>query len=57
MTKRVIDALDNKNLTQNIALVKKIKSHVFGFKIGKEFFYKYGIEGYKKVYKISNNIF
>ena len=57
MTKRVIVALDNKNLTQNIALVKKIKSHVFGFKIGKEFFYKYGIEGYKKVYKISNNIF
>ena len=57
MTKRVIVALDNKNLTQIIALVKKIKSHVFGFKIGKEFFYNYGIEGYKKIYKLSNNIF
>ena len=45
MTKRVIVALDNKNLTQIVALVKKIKSHAFGFKIGKEFFYNYGIEG------------
>ena len=57
MTKRVIVALDNKNLSQIIALVQKIKSHVFGFKIGKEFFYNYGIEGYKKIYKLSNNIF
>ena len=30
---------------------------VFGFKIGKEFFYTYGIKGYKKIYKLSNNIF
>jgi len=57
MTKRVIVALDNKNLSQIIALVKKIRSHVYGFKIGKEFFYNYGIEGYKKNYKLSNNIF
>ena len=57
MTKRVIVALDNKNLNQIITLVKKIKSHAFGFKIGKEFFYNYGIEGYKKIYKLSNNIF
>ena len=57
MTKRIIVALDNKNLSEITNLVKKIKSHVFGFKIGKEFFYNYGIEGYKKIYKISNNIF
>ena len=57
MTKRVIVALDNKNLSEITSLVKKIKSHVFGFKIGKEFFYNYGIEGYKKIYKLSNNIF
>ena len=57
MTKRVIVALDNKNLTQIVALVKKTKSHAFGFKIGKEFFYNYGIDGYKKIYKLSNNIF
>ena len=57
MTKRIIVALDNKNLSEITNLVKKIKSHVFGFKIGKEFFYNYGIEGYKKIYKLSNNIF
>ena len=57
MTKKVIIALDNKNLSEIINLVKKTKSHAFGFKIGKEFFYNYGIEGYKKIYKLSNNIF
>ena len=57
MTKRVIVALDNKNLSEITNLVKKTKSHAFGFKIGKEFFYNYGIEGYKKIYKLSNNIF
>ena len=57
MTKRVIVALDNKNLSEITNLVKKIKSHVFGFKIGKEFFYSDGIAGYKKIYKHANNIF
>ena len=57
MTKKVIIALDNKNLKEIINLVKKTRSHAFGFKIGKEFFYNYGIEGYKKIYKLSSNIF
>ena len=57
MTKKVIIALDNKNLSEITNLVKKTKSHAFGFKIGKEFFYSYGIAGYKKIYKHSNNIF
>ena len=43
MTKKVIIALDNKNLSEITNLVKKTKSHAFGFKIGKEFFYNYGI--------------
>ena len=55
--KKVIIALDNKNLSEITSLVKKTKSHAFGFKIGKEFFYNYGIEGYKKIYNLSNNIF
>ena len=38
MTNKVIVALDNKNLKEIIAIVKKTKSEVFGFKIGKEFF-------------------
>ena len=57
MTNKVIVALDNKNLKQIIAIVKKTKSEAFGFKIGKEFFYRYGIEGYKKIFKLSPKIF
>ena len=57
MTNKVIVALDNKNLRQIVSLVKKTKSEAFGFKIGKEFFYNYGIEGYKKIYKLSPKIF
>ncbi len=57
MTNKVIVALDNKNLKQIITLVKKTKSQAFGYKIGKEFFYNYGIDGYKKIYKLSPNIF
>tara|TARA_B100000029_G_C17404457_1_gene898282 strand:- start:23 stop:181 length:159 start_codon:yes stop_codon:yes gene_type:complete len=52
MTNKVIVALDNKNLTQIVAIVKKTKSEAYGFKIGKEFFYNYGIEGHKKIYKL-----
>ena len=57
MTNKVIVALDNKNLRQIVSIVKKTKSEAYGFKIGKEFFYSYGIEGYKKIYKLSPNIF
>ena len=57
MTNKVIVALDNKNLKQIVSIVKQTKSEAFGFKIGKEFFYNYGIVGYKKIYKISPNIF
>ena len=57
MTNKVIVALDNKSLKQIVSIVKKTKSEAYGFKIGKEFFYNYGIEGYKKIYKLSSNIF
>ena len=57
MTNKVIVALDNKNLKQILSLVKKTKGEAYGFKIGKEFFYNYGIDGYKKIQKLSPNIF
>ena len=57
MTNKVIVALDNKNLKQILSLVKKTKAEAFGFKIGKEFFYNYGIDGYKQIQKLSPNIF
>ena len=54
MTNKVIVALDNKSLKQIVSIVKKTKSEAYGFKIGKEFFYNYGIEGYKKIYKLTD---
>ena len=38
-------------------MVKTLKRDVFAFKIGYEFSYNFGIEGYKKVYSICPKIF
>tara|TARA_Y100001970_G_scaffold105869_1_gene132605 strand:+ start:10514 stop:11224 length:711 start_codon:yes stop_codon:yes gene_type:complete len=54
---RIIVALDNKNLNEIIKIVKKLKSEVYAFKLGQEFFYNYGPEGYKKIFNISPRIF
>ena len=57
MNKKIIVALDISNLNKAISLVKKLKNEVFAFKIGHEFFYNFGTEGYKKIYKICPKIF
>ena len=56
-TKKVIVALDSNNLTQTKKIVKLLKSEVFAFKIGYEFFFNYGLSGYNQIYKISPRIF
>ncbi len=57
MNKKIIVAIDFSNLNKAITLVKKLKNEAFGFKLGHEFFYNFGIEGYKKIYKICPRIF
>jgi len=57
MNKKVIVAIDLSNLQKATGLVKKLKKEVFAFKIGHEFFYNFGIKGYKKIYKICPKIF
>ncbi len=57
MDKKIIVAIDLNNLNKALRLVKKLKNDVFAFKIGHEFFYNFGIEGYKKIYKICPKIF
>ena len=57
MNKKIIVAIDLSNLNKAIILVNKLKKEVFAFKIGHEFFYNFGIEGYKKIYKICPKIF
>ena len=55
--KKVIVALDSNNINKIIRLVKILKQDVFAFKIGYQFFYNFGLEGYKKIYLICPKIF
>tara|TARA_B100000401_G_C52579440_1_gene611839 strand:+ start:12 stop:695 length:684 start_codon:yes stop_codon:yes gene_type:complete len=55
--KKIIVALDSNNLNKTVKLVKKLKKDVYAFKIGYQFFYNFGSEGYKKVYSICPKIF
>ena len=56
-SKKVIVALDSSNLNKTIKLVKMLKSEVYAFKIGYQFFFNFGLDGYKKIYKICPKIF
>ena len=57
MNKKIIVALDLNNINKAIKLVNKLKKEVYAFKIGHEFFYTFGLEGYKKIYEICPKIF
>ena len=57
MDKKIIVALDLDNIKKSLKLVKKLKEEVYAFKIGHEFFYNFGISGYKKIYDICPRIF
>ena len=54
---KIIVALDSNNLNKTIKLVKILEKDVFAFKIGYEFFFNFGLEGYKKIYSICPKIF
>ncbi|MDC1047472.1 orotidine-5'-phosphate decarboxylase [Alphaproteobacteria bacterium] len=57
MNKKIIVALDIDEIDKALKLVKEIKKEVYAFKIGHEFFYNFGIRGYKKIYNICPKIF
>ena len=57
MDKKIIVALDLDNINKTLRLVKKLKEEVYAFKIGHEFFYNFGVDGYKKIYNICPKIF
>ena len=50
-SKKVIVALDSNNLEKTKKLVDLIKDHIFGVKIGYEFFLNFGLKGYKEIQK------
>ena len=57
MNKKIIVAIDLDNINKAINIVKELKREVYAFKIGHEFFYNFGISGYKKIYNICPRIF
>ena len=57
MNKKIIVALDLGNLNKALKIVKELKKEAYAFKIGHEFFYNFGISGYKKIYNICPRIF
>jgi orotidine-5'-phosphate decarboxylase len=57
MNKKIIVALDLNNINKTLQLVKNLKKEVYAFKIGHEFFYNFGIDGYKRIYSICPRIF
>ena len=46
---KIIVALDTDNLNDAINLVNNLKAETFAFKIGYEFFYNFGFEGYHAI--------
>ena len=55
--KKVIIALDNDNLKNTINIIKILKNDAFAFKIGYEFFFNFGIKGYKSIQDENIKIF
>ena len=57
ISKKVFVALDSNNFEEINKLVDTIKNYIFGVKIGYEFFFNFGLVGYKKIQKKKINIF
>ena len=55
--KKIIVALDNNDLKKTIKIVKELKEHTFAFKVGYEFFYNFGLDGYKLIKNENVKIF
>ena len=56
-TKKIIVALDSNNLNKSLKLVNELKKEAFAFKVGYQFFFNFGLDGYKKIYSICPKIF
>ena len=57
LNKKVLVALDSNNYNETEDLIDLIKNHIFGVKIGYEFFFNFGLTGYKKIQDKNINIF
>ena len=56
-SKKIIVALDSSNLQKIKKIVYQLKEDAYAFKIGYEFFFNHGLDGYNQIKKICPNIF
>tara|TARA_A100001011_G_scaffold393500_1_gene483455 strand:+ start:67 stop:750 length:684 start_codon:yes stop_codon:yes gene_type:complete len=57
ISKKIIVAIDSDNLDKSIKLIKTLKDDAYAFKLGYQFFFNFGLNGYKKIYSICPKIF
>jgi len=57
MNKKIIVALDNSNIKNILNTIDDLKEEAFAFKVGYEFFYNFGHEGYNLINKKKIKIF
>jgi len=57
MNKKIIVALDNNNIKNILNTINDLKEEAFAFKVGYEFFYNFGHEGYILINKKKIKIF
>ena len=57
ISKKIIVALDSNNFNKTLKLVKSLRKDAYAFKIGYEFFFNFGLDGYKEIYSICPRIF
>ena len=57
MNKKIIVALDNNNIKNILNTINDLKEEAFAFKVGYEFFYNFGHEGYSLIDKKKIKIF
>ena len=53
-SKKIIVALDSSNFDKIKKLAETLKKDVYAFKIGYQFFFNFGIKGYKKNFKFTS---
>ena len=56
-SKKIIVALDSNNFNKIKKLVHDLKNDAYAFKIGYQFFFNFGLSGYKEIYSICPRIF
>ena len=56
-SKKIIVALDSNDINKIKKIANLIKKEVYAFKIGYEFFFNFGIDGYNQIKKIKPKIF